>query len=355
MLRKLSLANFKNLNKSFDLKDGINLIIAPNGSGKTNILESIFILSHGESFFSFPEVNWINFNSALFAKIQGNSADHQFEAVVSFPEQGEGSIKNLKVDGVKTQPKKFKDNFSVIFFSPNSVNLLSESPSERRKDLDILLSSYDTEYMKDSALYKKVVKSRNFILFRIKTGSGSLDELEYWNEKLISLGSSILEKRIKILEAIENKVKELSIRLFATSKDLQIKYNSLGNINNKKEFEEKIRADLDREVEYTRTMYGPHKDDIDFLSDGRLLKMYGSRGEQRLAALIYKLALYYHYKDIKPTIILLDDVMSELDEEHRIAIEKLLSEIESQIIMTSSQIEEFSDNFLKKVNQMDLS
>ena len=348
VINNLSLKNFKNLDLNIDFSSGLNLVIAPNGAGKTNLLEALYIISNGSSFRNFPELTLIQYKSTDFAKISTIVDKNNLE-IILIPENGIAK-KKLKVNGSPQSVSQFMQYCFTIFFSPTSINIVGGGPSIRRKDLDQYLSNSDKSIRNTIFEYKKVIRNRNFVLFRLKQGNGSLDEIDFWNNKLINLGSEIIFARIDVLNKIQNDISKFSKDIFHFKNNgLRIEYGS--NIKYdydiekiKNALKEKIVNNLDSEIEYASSVTGPHRDDILFTINGRPLRQWGSRGQQRLASLIYKLALWKLFSDkneVAP-VLLLDDVMSELDQEHRINLEAFLQRIESQVFITSSKKEDFT-------------
>ncbi len=358
-LKYLKLSNFKNLDNQFDFEEGVNIIVGVNGAGKTNTLEAAFILSTGSSFNTYPEINLINFDSSKgFSKISGQVGGDLLEVIIS--ENGDGTNKKLKYNSSDRSTADFLRMSDVIFFSPNTVDLVAGSPSVRRRDLDIFLSQLDDAYAYKLAQYRKVLRSRNKLLYKFKSNAGSLTELDYWNDKLVELGSYLLRKRLELIDNISNFITDLAENLFAVELEgMEVGYFSSLEIDEEVDeaFRESIQEDLDREIAMGSTQFGPHRDDLIFLLGGKELRIIGSRGMQRMAALIYKLALWRYINAIteeKP-LLLLDDIMSELDAKHRKNIEDfIINGNLGQVIITSSSKNEFSRGFLKDSKVIEL-
>lgn len=358
-LKNLKLSNFKNLNKDFLFDEGVNILIGVNGTGKTNTLEAAFILGTGTSFNSYPEVNMINFDSSKgFAKVTGELEENILEVVIS--ENGDGTRKKLKFNSHEKSNTAYLKISDVIFFSPNTVDLVAGSPSVRRRDLDIFLSQLYDDYAYKLSQYRKVVRSRNKLLYKFKSNAGSLTELDYWNDKIVELGAFLLQKRLELVDEISKDIDDLASKLFDVElKGMEIGYYSSFDLYD--EIEESFRAviqeDLDKEIALGSTQFGPHRDDIIFLLGGKELRLVGSRGMQRMSAFIYKLALWKHLHKIsknKP-LLLLDDIMSELDYKHRSNIEEFINSADlGQLIITSCNREDFSEEFLDKSKVIEL-
>lgn len=347
-LTDLHLTNFKNLNQEIVFQSGINLITAPNGSGKTNILESIYILGNSTSFNSYPDINLINFDRPDFTKIKSVVGEHTYEVIISNIE--EMTKKKFLVDGSAQSATKFSSNFDVLLFSPTSVDLVAGAPDTRRSQLDDLISSLDIEYKKILTTYKSVVKNRNKLLYKLKYNKGSIEELAFWDEKLVKLGTQIIIKRLEIIKKINNLVNEVSENIFHTNNNkLQIKYIPTVDISENIEysFEKAIVDRVEDEIRIGYTLFGPHRDDFEFNLSGQNARISASRGQQRISSLLFSLSAWdiiYKSKNQKP-LLLLDDIMSELDKEHQKNIIQTIKKGDyGQIIISTS--EENDNNIL---------
>jgi DNA replication and repair protein RecF len=322
-------------------------------------LEAVFLLSQGTSFQSYPEINLINADvDTEFTKLQGVVDENELEVIIS--RFKDGTVKKLKINGQNKRNGNFSQVLHSIIFSPNSISLVDGAPEIRRKDLDDFLSSVDKKYYSSLSKYKKVVRNRNKILERLNKQFGSLEELEFWNDKLINLGAEIVGKRLALLGSIHDNITKISKLLLNYGKvNLEISYDSRVDYADDvaEDLRKKVFDNLDKEISAEHTLYGPHRDDISFILNGKDLRTLGSRAQQRLSALVYKLALWKTFEKDKntSTILLLDDIMSELDSEHKAKVEKfLLSHKSTQMIITSSDEKVFSNKFLDKVRSIPL-
>jgi len=358
-LKNISIKNFKNLDCHIEFSDKINLIIAPNGSGKTNLLETIYLLGHGSSFRNYPEVNLINFQNN-FAKINGETDSNKLEILIS--RFGENSQKYLKINEKIRKNSTFTKYLNSILFSPNTIDLVDGTPDIRRKDLDDFISTFDIVYSKKIGIYKKVIKNRNKILLKLKNSMGSLEELDFWNDKLITLGGQLVSSRLTFLSSIR-KYLDTTAKMLLEKKESTLKINYYSKIiyddkEPSKALKKKILSNLDKEIMAEASLYGPHRDDIEFIIDEKNLKLTGSRAQQRLAVLIYKIASWKYLENIlqiRP-LFLLDDVMSELDNIHRHNLENyLLHKLHTQVLITSSEKTIFSKNFIDRTNLIELN
>ena len=378
MVKKLKLVNFRNFKaKTLDFSDKITVIIGPNASGKTNILESLFLLSTGKSFKARIESETIQYSSDI-ARIIGNTSNESsisnthLEVVQTRGENG-WPKKRLMINGVPKRLIDFAGNFRTVLFGPWDLDIVTESPSLRRRFLDTVLSQVDREYRRSILSYEKGLRQRNRVLWTMReypTGSSGRDKLLFWNQLLIKNGDYISGKRGEFIAFVNNTNSLINTNKYKypiNTNNYQLEYNrsaiSEGRLEQYKE----------EEISAATTLVGPHRDDFAFKVKEqeskrvkeRKLATYGSRGEQRMGILWLKMAeLDYIEKcstldstsltirrsaDSRPTL-LLDDIFSELDHEHREVVMQI-SKKQQTIITTANP--HFVSN-LKKVERIEL-
>jgi len=313
-------------------------MVGPNASGKTNILESLYLLSSGKSFKAQIEEEMVNYGAEI-ARVKSSN----LEIILTRGDNG-WSKKKLLVNGVPKRLIDFAGNFKVVLFGPWDLDLVTESPSLRRRFLDMVLSQVDREYRRASLSYEKGLRQRNRLLFRIREEGLSSGQLLFWNQLLIRNGDYISGKREELINSINSK-QDLNNTKFEITYDK----SSISEGRLKQYAEEEIAAGT--------TLVGPHRDDFVFRiqvnkKETRNLATYGSRGEQRMGILWLKLrelAFVEEKTNGKPTL-LLDDIFSELDHPHR---DVVLSVIGNQQTIITTVDEHFVKGF-KKVNRIDL-
>lgn len=351
MIQTVELINFRNFSKKeLEFSDGLSIIVGPNASGKTNILESIFLLATGKSFKAKIEEEMIGYTKDV-ARVKGRAVtfalndlqfqttDEQstdFEVVLT---RGEIEIagaqiqktprKRLFVNKVARRLVDFEGNVSVVLFGPWDLDLITESPSIRRRFLDTVLSQTDREYRRSLLSYEKGLKQRNRILYKIREEGTSRSQLLFWNHLLVKNGDFISQKREELIEYIGEQQS-----LDGATYLIEYDKSAIS--------EARLEQYKNEEVASATTLVGPHRDDFsisvknDNLRQARNLGTFGSRGEQRMAVLWIKLAeLSYIWKVLQtaPTL-LLDDIFSELDHQHRDIVMKAAKGI--QTIMTTA-------------------
>ena len=333
----------------FEFTPGISVILGPNASGKTNVLESLHILSTGKSFKAKLEEEVIQYDADI-GRVEGvvvgeEETSTTLEAVITRGKINIGAArpeivprKKLLVNGVPRRMIDFSGNFRTVLFGPWDLDLVSESPSIRRKFLDTVLGQVDREYRRSALSYEKGLRQRNRVLWDMREGNIGPDRLLFWNQLLIKNGNYITDKREEFINFING---------------LEFEINGLKlNISYDKSVisESRLEQYSEEEVGAATTLVGPHRDDFIFNKGERSLSSYGSRGEQRMGVLWLKVAelSYIEEKTGERPTLLLDDIFSELDEEHK----KIVMEIslKQQTIITSVD-DDFTKD-LKKVNKI---
>lgn len=347
MIKSLSLNNFRNFKKvNFNFESGINVLNAPNASGKTNILESIFLISSGKSFKAKKEQEVINYNQSI-ASVSAEVDDLKLEIKITTGENG-WPKKKLLVNGVPRRVIDFAGNLKVTLFAPQDLELVTESPTLRRKFLDTVLSQTDREYRRSLSSYEKGVRQRNRLLYRIREEGISRSNLIFWNQLLIKNGDYISRKRRDFIDFCNLYKSPINASYSILYDPSAISEGRLEQYKNE-------------EVASATTLVGPHRDDFEFQMNNKEdkdnqvnLAAYGSRGEQRMAVLWLKLAELAYIEEVtnvKPTL-LLDDIFSELDHMHREIVMQAINN--HQVIITSADEHNLPDMDMSKLNIINL-
>ncbi len=311
MLKGVSLQNFRSYKSSTFKFDKSLIIIGPNTAGKSNLIESIFLLSTGKSFRADKDAQMVKLGNEM-GRIKGKIDDIDLEVVVTVGEVAgvRTQYKRYFVNGVAKRRADFVGNLPSVLFSPKDLEIVIGSPGIRRDFLDNVLEQTDRDYRIALLGYSKAIKQRNALLDLVKDGLPRKEaEFEYWDSLVIRNGSVLTRKREEFVSYLNESKKDIL--------DFKIEYDkSIISL-------ERLEQYRDAESATGVTLVGPHRDDFKILFDygvGQLLdlKSYGSRGQQRLGVLQLKLLELKYIKEkmeIEP-LLLLDDVFSELDEGH---------------------------------------
>jgi len=347
-LKNLKLTNFRSYNKiEIKFNPKTTIIIGPNTFGKTNLLESIYLLSTGKSFRAEKDIQMIKFGESI-ARAIGEVGDIKLEAVLSNGlTKNNGFLKKLLVNGIPKRRVDFAANLAAVLFSPEDLDIIVDSPSLRRKFLDNVLEQVDREYRLALISFTKALRQRNALLEKAREeGKRNEKQFEYWDNILIENGNKITEKRQNFIEFVNKEEREIF--------DFVMYYDK--SIISKDRLLQYKEAELASAV----TLVGPHRDDFSlsmFDNEKRTthdIKLFGSRGQQRLAILQLKLLeLLYIEKSLgyRP-VLLLDDIFSELDEEHINLVLEIVDK--QQTIITTTHKEFIPKNILAKIQVLRL-
>lgn len=397
-LAHLSLTNFRNYSRlELDLQPGITLLQGANAQGKTNFLEAIAYLATSRSLLASAErelVNWLAWEEPLpFARLAGELAvdgrRRKIEiALVANGGGGQRLRKEVRINGVPRRALDLVGQMPTVLFLPQDINLVAGPPSERRRYLDIALCQMQGDYCRTLSLYNKVLAQRNALLRALRDRGGPPDQLAYWDEQLVSCGSLLMARRASFVAALDQEASQRQAALTDGREWLQLRYLPRLTLVPDAEPEEQLSvadeedgealwlrepapayrtgeaaalaATLRQELARARrqelaagmSLIGPHRDDVQFLAQGRDLRVYGSRGQQRTAALAVKLAEVAVMRQAlgMAPLLLLDDVMSELDARRRSTLLAALEGV-TQAVVTTTDWEDFTEEFRRRAHR----
>ena len=330
-LSTLSLKNFRSYEDGdFDFEPGINVITGPNGSGKTNILEAIYILGLTRSFRgSLPSAvrrgeDWFRIESRL--------ASGDDMAVV-----WNNSQKECLLNDVAYPPAEYIVNMPVVLFEPSGLDVVYGGPASRRQMMDRILSVTDQGYLRSLVQLRRILKQRNTLLRRPDMPR---DQIFGWDVLLVEQAAYIRESREKLVEQLKTKVPSLYKSIAESDDDIEIKYSS--QTENGGDYTDnlltQLEGGLDQDFRYGFTRFGPHRDDLSVIYNTKALADVGSRGEVRTTALTLTLAEFDYIKQSsgKLPTVLLDDVFSELDVSRQRALLDVVED--TQVVVTSTEL-----------------
>lgn len=328
----LWLQHFRNISDhTWKFEPGLNIFTAPNGSGKSNLIESLSLLSTGQSWRIKQTDELIEWGEELTRAqvkfVLSDGEEKRLEQLFTHGVlQGKKTNKRLyRVNGVSRRASDATGQLLTVLFTPEDMELFQSGGGARRRMLDTLLDQVSVEYRRARKNYEKALRRRNSLLRSLREGEASRQDFFYWDRLLIENGEVIHDQRSKFLQWLDQKP--------GFKEEYQVEYDH--SVISQERLKKYERA----EVSTGYTLVGPHKDDVivrvkrgDVWRD---IERYGSRGEQRLALAWWKLSEVKYLEEERDElpVLLLDDVFSELDEENQQLIEEAASR--SQAIITT--------------------
>jgi|TARA_B110000003_G_scaffold130922_1_gene133042 DNA replication and repair protein RecF len=351
ILKSLSLLNYKNFDDykvEFDAK--INCFVGPNGVGKTNILDAIYHLSFGKSYFNPIASQNIKHNEDFFVVDGVYEKNERFEKVIVSLKKGQKKI--IKRNGKAYD--RFSDHIGfvpLVIISPADRDLIIEGSEIRRKFIDGVISQSDKSYLEYLLNYSKILSQRNALLkYFALNNNFNKDSLDVYNEQLSNYGNKIYNKRKLFLEAFVPIFKSRYKSISNNNEIVELSYSSQLHDNSLLELFNK-NINKDRMLQYTSV--GIHKDDLDFSIKGYPVKKFGSQGQQKSFIIALKLAQFDFIKrqsGVTP-ILLLDDVFDKLDEQRVSQIIKLVDDENfGQLFISDTHIDR-TEKAIKSVHQ----
>lgn len=347
-LLSLTLEQFRsygNLEVSFKENERITVLMGENATGKTNILEAIAILAHLKSPRKVDDedlIQWEKAHYRICGRCRTDSGEERSLEVVSQMEPKK--MRAAFINNVRTPAQRYIGSLPLITFTPDDLLLWNGSPSERRRLIDLLLCQVSASYLQALMEYEKSLRQRNSLLKQIKEGTQNVSSLDPWDEKLATLGSVITIDRLQLFETLQLTIRRELTALGERPKEAEFHYVRKTKAEEEASLREELIVELlknrERDILITGTSAGPHRDDWTLTVDGHDIATSASRGQQRAAllALLLLEASFLELRTGEKPILLLDDVFSELDEKHRSAVLRRLSE--HQVIMSAVELDE---------------
>lgn len=345
ILKSVLLNNFRNYEKKeVEFSPEINLIYGNNGSGKTNILEAISVISNLKSFRNSNDRNMLKWNSEFYyCRGEVSEADYsRFE--VGYYHENDQSRKKIKIDDQEIRKiSEYYGKLMTVSFVPTDINILGSTPDIRRKYFDSVISKLSPDYINDLNRFRDILNSRNVLLKKIKDGKSSINHLDVWNRLIAEKTSTIIKKRHEFINTF-SRIFNKSYSLISGEQDPPyLFYKPSIKTENADEIYNIFLSDIKSDIRRGSTCQGPQRDDYIFSNtEGFNFLGYSSQGQRRTAAVSLKVAEYEIIKKLskKKSIILIDDIFSELDEIRRFNMIDLLIN-EGQLIFTMVNRENF--------------
>jgi DNA replication and repair protein RecF len=376
-LQTLDLTDYRNYEAlHLDLGAGRFILGGDNAQGKSNLCEAIRMLATMRSFRASSDRELVRWKAPghfarIAASISRNAESIQLEIIISAPpETGEqpteSMIENIPMPAtlarggkrvrVNGSPRRALDCvglFTAVLFEPADLDLVIGAPSGRRHFMDVTLCQISRSYCRTLSQYQKVVAQRSALLKRIRDNLDDPRALEYWDEQITALAIPLISERAGLIARCTPPADEVARRMGA--RGLQVIYEpsfpvdiDMPSEDARDAFREQLARLRRREIAQGINLLGPHRDDIAFMDGTINLATYGSRGQQRIAALALKLAELeaIELETGEQPILVLDDVLSELDPHRRAALVSSVAEI-SQVILTTAEPDALPASFVE--------
>ncbi len=343
-VEQVYLSNYRNYEIcNVKFKDGTNVIYGANARGKTNLLEAIYIMSTGRSHRGAKDNELIRFNQTstkIASKFYSRNRESKLELVFF-----DNKKKRIKINGVvASKISQLIGYFNAVIFCPEDLKLVKGSPGTRRKLLDFGICPLRKKYFNSLSSYLKVLEQRN----RLLKDDPESEMLWVWDEKFLEYGADIIWYRNSFIERLTEKIqpitKEIGNEKVELIYDCGFKIDNLNDKENiKKCFKEELNKIKEREKKAGISLIGPHRDDFKIYLNDSDAKLYASQGQQRTIALAIKMAEVELIKENigEPPVLLLDDVLSELDESRRNYVLNKIKDI--QVIITCTEKDIFGN------------
>lgn len=315
LITNMKMINFRNYDEfNIDFNKNINIFYGNNAQGKTNIIEAIFICAIGKSFRSSKDKELIKFEkNFLNIEINYNKIDRDGKIKIEISDK-----KNIYLNGIKN--KKLSEligKINVVLFTPDDINILKNGPKMRRRFLDIMISQLRPNYIYCLNMYTKTLEQRNAYLKQIKLEHKSTELLDVWDVKLAEYGEKIFNYRKEFIKKIREKINNIHKKITNNNENLKIEY--ISDFSDAQTNYSILKNHQKIDILRGATTKGIHKDDFNIYLNEKSVNTYGSQGQNRTVVLSLKMSELQVIQDEigENPILLLDDFMSELDENRR--------------------------------------
>lgn len=362
-IEALSLKNYRNYEELFiQFENKVNVILGENAQGKTNVMESIYVLAMAKSHRTSNDKELIRWDEE-YAKIEGRVQKQYSSLPLQLVISKKG--KKARLNHIEQQKlSQYVGNMNVVMFAPEDLNLVKGSPQVRRRFIDMEIGQISPIYLHDMSQYQKILQQRNHYLkmLQIKKQTDQT-MLEILTEQFIQVAVKIIAKRFEFLHLLAKWAGPIHKGISRGLETLEINYKPSVEVLEEQElskmvtcFEEKFGKVKTKEIERGTTLFGPHRDDLLFFVNGRDVQTFGSQGQQRTTALSVKLAeIELIQAEIgEYPILLLDDVLSELDDYRQ---SHLLNTIQGKVqtFVTTTSVDGIDHQTLKEASTFQVS
>ncbi|TSB47544.1 DNA replication/repair protein RecF [Alkalicoccobacillus porphyridii] len=320
-VNKLSLKHYRNYAKAeLTFNKQVHVFVGENAQGKTNVLEAIYVLAMAKSHRTAKDkelISWQEEYAGIYGEAQTRTSKLTLELAVS------SKGKRVKLNGLEQRRlSEYVGALNVVMFAPEDLHLVKGSPQGRRRFMDMELGQISPVYLHHSSRYQKILQQRNSLL-RDWHRKPSVDMMDILTEQLIETAAELIKRRAEFIKKLERWAQTIHSDISRGTEDLQLLYLSSIEVLedlNLSNLKERLHAVYEKKKEKERirgtTLFGPHREDLGFLVNGKDVQSFGSQGQQRTTALALKLAEIELIKEEvgEYPVLLLDDVLSELDD-----------------------------------------
>jgi DNA replication and repair protein RecF len=336
MITDIHLVNFRSYaDDSIEVSPNVNIVVGPNASGKTNLLEAVLVISRGFSYRA-KDLELISFNKP-WAKLEAHTED--FDRVVKIERlENDKAAKIFNINTKETKRLSLDQSIPVVLFEPNHLIMLIGVPELRRNYIDDILEQTTPGFKALRAQYKRTLSQRNMLL---KSHKPSKQNLFVWNIRISELGGKIYKERVALIDKLHNDLATIYQDVSGGKELISLTYETPCRSNSyETDLLHKLESNLEKDLERGFTSYGPHRDNINVFINKRPASEVASRGETRTVLLALKIleAKFIEAQRSKKPVLLFDDVFSELDGSRRLALTKLLKDNQAFITTTDADL-----------------
>ncbi|WP_249029285.1 DNA replication/repair protein RecF [Tannockella kyphosi] len=348
-VKNIQLLNFRNY-KDFSISfyDHVNILIGANARGKTNLMESIYFLSIAKSFRTLKQNDLIKIGEKV-AHVKGTiESTKRIKDIQCSISENE---KKLTIDGfVIKKYGEFIGNFNVVLFTPDDLSLVKAAPMNRRKFLDIELSKISPIYMYSLNKYNILLKEKNIYLKTVDKNKIDSIYLDVLDDQLIEVSKDIILYRKDFINKLNKKIKDIYLLFHLDNEYIQLEYDCFIKDKQIKDVYKECRKS---DIKYCQSSKGIHKEDVKILINNLPASIYASQGQQRTIVLAIKIALIDIIKEEigEYPVLLLDDVLSELDNSRKEMLLSILNK-EIQTFITTTSIEGINHDIVEKAKKI---
>ena len=347
LAKKLELSSFRSAEKEkIEFCDGINILLGDNAQGKTNALEAVYLFAQGRSFRPSKEREFISYGKeTAVLKLDFFAENREQFSEIRYGQKG----KSVKKNGVSLRKlSEFIGAFRAVVFCPEHLTMIKNGPHERRKFLDSAISQLSFAYVGSLQRYYRVLEQKNRLLARCYENRKEYDSTApLWNMQLAKEAAFISQKRDEYVKKLNEEAKIIFSALSNGKEIPEFRYNEL---RSEEEFSELFEKNTERDIRSGTTNGGIHKDDIEITLNGKSARAFASQGQQRSLALAMKLseAEISAEKTGEYPVLLLDDVLSELDENRKNFVSREIKK--GQVIITACEKDVFCNSAANVIN-----